>query len=95
MKTNKMSIAALVLSVFPFITLLLTFLGVTLSDNLRTPMAMTNCICTFAAFILAVFLVKNKEKRNVPAILALIISGLLLLVIVGILIFALLYNAAN
>ena len=64
MKTNKMSIAALVLSVFPFITLLLTFLGVTLSDNLRTPMAMTNCICTFAAFILAVFLVKNREKRT-------------------------------
>jgi len=92
MKTNKISIVSFILSVLPFLSLILAILHLSLPDNINSMMAIANIISVLSAFVLAITQIVNKEKRNGLSIVVFIISGGHFLIIAGILIFALIYN---
>ena len=77
-KLQNISIAALIISVLPFATLIPVFLQIVLPDGLRTVWGGVNIAC-----------VKNNESRSLINIISTIISALLLMLVIGIIILAL------
>ncbi len=91
-KRETMSIVALVISILPLVTLVLTFLNVSLSDEVRTICAGGNIIFVFAGLILSIVCVRSNESRSTVNIISMIISSFWALLMVGIVAMALLLN---
>lgn len=89
MKTSTLNKATILLSILPFATLIPVFLNVTLPDTIRTVWAVVNLLLVLFSFVLSMFQVRNKEQRNIVVILSSVISGFLLLLVIGIVLFAL------
>lgn len=89
MKTSTLNKATILLSILPFATLIPVFLHVTLPDTIRTVWAVVNLLLVLVSFVLSMFQVRNKEQRNIVVILSSVISGFLLLLVIGIVLFAL------
>ncbi|MBU3874990.1 hypothetical protein HGO97_004070 [Faecalicatena sp. AGMB00832] len=90
MKKSTLSITAFVLSLFPFITLLSSILNIKIEGNLQTGFVVFNIISILSAIILSIIQVKDKRKRDVFSILALCISSVLGVLMIGISIFGIL-----
>lgn len=89
MKKIKLSVISLVISLLPFITLLVSLFTEEITDGLQTGLIVLNIISILSGFGLSISLVKNPKRRDVFSIVALCIctfSGLLML---GILTFGL------
>lgn len=91
-KLKNMSIAALMISLLPLVTLVPVFLQIVLPDGLRTVWGCANIACAVIGLCLSAICVKNKESRSLINIVSAVISALLLLLAVGIVILALLLN---
>lgn len=81
--SQKLSIAALLLSLFPTISYVLPLFKISLAGGVQVAVAVANVICTLTGFALSVICVKKDETRNMVNIISTIISTLWLLLIAG------------
>lgn len=91
-KLQKLSLAALAVSVLPLATLIPVFLQVTLPDGVRTVWAACNIGLALVGLLLSVICVKNGESRSAVNIISTLISMLLVLMMLGIGALALILN---
>ena len=87
-KIKILSICALVFSLLPLVTLIPTFLGITLKNGIQTAWAGANIFFVLAGLILSIICVRHAENRRMLNILSTIISIFWLLLMAGIIIFA-------
>ena len=91
-KLQKLSLAALIVSLLPLTALVPVFLKITLPDGVRTVWATCNIAFALAGLLLSVICAKSEESRSIINIAAAAISTLMVLMIAGIVAFILLLN---
>ena len=91
-KLQKLSLAALIVSLLPLATLIPVFLSVTLPDGVRFVWVIVNIASALAGLLLSVICVKSEESRSAINITSTIVSVLLVLMILGIIALALVLN---
>ena len=91
-KLQKLSLAALVVSLLPLATLVPVFLKITLPDGVRMVWAICNIVLALAGLLLSVICVKSEESRSAVNILSTVISVALVLMMLGIVALALVLN---
>ena len=91
-KLQKLSLAALIVSLLPLATLVPVFLEIALPDGARMVWAVCNIVLVLAGLSLSVICVKSEESRSGVNILSTIISVALVLMMLGIVALALVLN---
>ena len=91
-KLQKLSLAALIVSLLPFLTLVPVFLNITLPDGVHMVWAICNIALALVGLLLSVICVKSEESRSVVNIMSTIISVVLVLMMLGIVALALALN---
>ena len=89
MKKNKLSVITFIISLLPFITLLISLFTEEITGGLQTGLIALNVISILSGFSLSISVVKNPKRRDVFSIVALCICAFWGLLIVGILTFGL------
>ena len=89
MKKIKLSVISLVISLLPFITLLVSLFTKEITGGLQTGLIVLNIISILSGFGLSISLVKNPKRRDVFSIIALCICTFFGLLMLGILTFGL------
>lgn len=89
MKKIKLSVISLVISLLPFITLLVSLFTEEITDGLQTGLIVLNIISILSGFGLSISLVKKPKRRDVFSIVALCICTFFGLLMLGILTFGL------
>lgn len=85
---QKLSRAALIVSLLPLLTLVPSLLKITLPDGVRTVWAACNIALVLAGLLLSVICVKSEESRSIINIMSTIISVVLVLIMLGTVILA-------
>ena len=88
-RLQKLSVAALVISVLPLATFVPILFNMTLTDGVRSIWAGANILSVFAGLILSIICVKNRESRNVVNIISTNISSFWVLLMGGMVVLAL------
>ena len=91
-KLQKLSLAALAVSLLPLAALVPVFLKVTLPDGVRTVWAVCNVVLALAGLLLSIICVKSGESRSIINVASTIISAVLVLMMLGIIALALVLN---
>ena len=91
-KLQKMSLAALIISVLPLATFIPALLHITLTDGGRSVWAVANILSVFVGLTLSIVCVKSRESRSAVNMISTILSGFWLLLMGGIFAFALLHH---
>ena len=91
-KFQKLSLAALIVSLLPLATLVPVFLKITLPDGVRMVWAICNIVLALAGLLLSVICVKSEESRSAVNIMSSVISVALVLMMLGIVALALVLN---
>lgn len=91
-KLQKLSLAALIVSLLPLLTLVPVFLKIALPDGARTVWAVCNIAFALAGLLLSVICVKSEESRSAVNIMSTVISVALVLMMLGIVALALVLN---
>ena len=91
-KLQKLSLAALIVSLLPLATLVPVFLKITLPDGVRMVWAICNIVLALAGLLLSVICVKSEESRSAVNIMSTVISVALVLMMLGIVALALFLN---
>ena len=91
-KLQKLSLAALIVSLLPLATLVPVFLKITLPDGVRMVWAICNIVLALAGLLLSMICVKNKESRSGINIMSTVISVALVLMMLGIIALVLVLN---
>ena len=91
-KLQKLSLAALIVSLLPLATLVPVFLKITLPDGVRMVWAICNIVLALAGLLLSVICVKSEESRSAVNIMSTVISVALVLIMLGIVALALVFN---
>ena len=91
-KLQKLSLAALIVSLLPLATLVPVFLKITLPDEVRMVWAICNIVLALAGLLLSVICVKSEESRSAVNIMSTVISVALVLMMLGIVALALVLN---
>ena len=91
-KLQKLSLAALIVSLLPLATLVPMFLKITLPDGVRTVWAVCNIVLVLSGLLLSVICVKSEESRSAVNIMSTVISVALVLMMLGIVALALVLN---
>ena len=88
-KLQKLSLAALIVSLLPLATLVPVFLKITLPDGVRMVWAIRDIVLALAGFLLSLVCVKSEESRSAVNIMSTVISAALVLMITGIMVLVL------
>ena len=88
-KLQKLSLAALIVSLLPLATLVPVFLKITLPDGVRMVWAICNIVLALVGLLLSVICVKSEESRSTVNIMSTVISVALVLMMLGIVALAL------
>ncbi len=91
-KLQKLSLAALIVSLLPLLTLVPVFLKITLPDGVRMVWAICNIVLALAGLLLSVICVKSEESRSIVNIMSTLVSVALVLMMLGIAVLALVLN---
>ncbi len=91
-KIQKLSLAALIVSLLPLATLVPVFLKITLPDGVRMVWAICNIVLALTGLLLSVICVKSEESRSAVNIISTVISVALVLMMLGIVALALVLN---
>ncbi|NBI83490.1 hypothetical protein D3Z48_15700 [Clostridiaceae bacterium] len=91
-KLQKLSLAALIVSLLPLATLVPVFLKITLTDGVRMVWAICNIVLALAGLLLSVICVKSEESRSAVNIMSTVSSVALVLMMLGIVALALVLN---
>lgn len=92
MKKSKLSVVALVISLLPFITLLISLFPGKIIGGLQMGLTALNVISILLGLGLSISVVKNPKRRDVFSTIALCICGFWGLLMVGILILGLIFT---
>lgn len=87
-RLQKLSVAALFISVLPLAAFIPVLFQITLIESVRSVWAGVNILSVFAGLLLSIICVKSRDSRNVVNILATIISSFWVLLIGGIVVLA-------
>ena len=88
-RLQKLSAAALTISILPLATFVPTFFNMALTDNVRSIWAVANIVSVFGGLVLSIICVKNRDSRSLINIISTIISNFCLVLMCGIVILAL------
>ena len=91
-KLQKLSLAALIVSLLPLATLVPVFLKITLPDGVRTVWTVCNIVLVLSGLLLSVICVKSEESRSATNSMSSVISVALVLMMLGIVALALVLN---
>ena len=91
-KLQKLSLAALIVSLLPLLTLVPVFLKITLPDGVRMVWAICNIVLALTGLLFSVICVKSEESRSAINIMSTVISVALVLMMLGIVALALILN---
>lgn len=91
-RLQKLSMAALIISVLPLVTYIPVLLNITLTDGVRSVWTVINILSVLAGLILSIVCVRNRDSRSAVNIVSAIISSFWVLLIIGILALALFLN---
>ena len=91
-KLQKLSLAALIVSLLPLATLVPVYLKITLPDGVRMVWAICNIVLALAGLLLSVICAKSEESRSAVNIMSTVISVALVLMMLGIVALALVLN---
>lgn len=91
-KFEKLSLAALIVSLLPLATLVPVFLKITLPDGVRMAWAICNIVFALVGLLLSVICVKSEKSRSVVNVMSTVISVALVLMMLGIAALALVLN---
>ena len=91
-KFQKLSLAALIVSLLPLAALVPVFLKITPPDSVRMVWAICNIVLALAGLLLSVICVKSEESRSAVNIMSTVISVALVLMMLGIVTLALVLN---
>ena len=91
-KLQKLSLAALIVSLLPLATLVPVFLKITLPDGVRMVWAICNIVLALAGLLFSVICVKSEESRSAVNIMSTVISVALVLMMLGVVALALVLN---
>ncbi len=83
-KLQKLSLAALIVSLLPLATLVPVFLKITLPDGVRMIWAICNIAFALTGLLLSVICVKSEESRSIVNIMSTLVSVALVLMMLGI-----------
>lgn len=83
-RLQRLSVAALIISVLPLATFIPVFLNITLTDGGRSVWAGINILSVFVGLILSIVCVKSRDSRSVVNIISTIISSFWVLLMGGI-----------
>ena len=89
---QKLSVVALIISVLPLATLIPVLLNITLTDGLQSIWAGVNIFSAIVGLILSIICVKNRNSRSTINVVSTIVSGIWVLMMVGIVALALFLN---
>lgn len=89
---QTLSLAALIVSLLPLLTLVPVFLKIALPDGVRTVWAVCNIALALAGLLLSLVCVKSKKSRSAVNLLSTVISAALVLMMLGIVALALVFN---
>ena len=92
-KLQKLSLAALIVSLLPLATLIPVFLNVILPDGVRSVWVIVNIASALVGLLLSVICVKSGESRSVVNIMSTVVSVALVLMMLGIVALALVLNS--
>lgn len=81
--SQKLSIIALLISIFPVISYVLPMFKISLGGGVQTALAVANVSCTLMGLILSIICVKSQETRNALNIISTLICALWVLLIGG------------
>ena len=88
-KFQKLSIAALIISIFQLMTFIPVLFHITLTDGVRSVWAGINIVSVFTGLILSITCIKNSDSRSAINIISTIISSFWVLLMGGIIALAL------
>lgn len=88
-RLQKLSVAALVISILPLMTFIPILFNMTLTDGVHSVWAGINILSVFTGLILSIICVKSRDSRNVVNIISTIISSFWVLLMGGIVALAL------
>lgn len=88
-KLQKLSVAALIISVLPLATFIPVLFQITLTDGVRSVWAGLNILSVFTGVILSIICVKSRNSRSMVNIASTIISSFWVLLMGGIIALAL------
>lgn len=91
-RLQKLSAAALIISILPLAAFIPMLFHITLSDNVRSILAGVNIFSVFLGLVLSVICVKNRNSRSVINILSTVISSFWIVLMCGIFILSLFIN---
>ncbi len=91
-KLQKLSLAALIVSLLPLATLVPVFLKITLPDGVRMVWAICNIVLALTGLLFSVICVKSEESRSAINIMSTVISVALVLIMLGSVALALVLN---
>ena len=91
-KLQKLSLAALIVSLLPLTTLVPVFLKITLPDGVRMVWAICNIVLALTGLLFSVICVKSEESRSAVNIMSTVISVALVLMMLGVVALALVLN---
>ena len=91
-KLQKVSGAALIVSVLPLATLIPVLLKITLPDSVRSIWAVANIVFVLVGLCLSIVCVRNRESRGLMNIASTTISIFWVLLMIGIAVLALFLN---
>ena len=94
-KLQKLSLAALIVSLLPLVTLVPVFRKIVLPDGVRNLWAIVNIVSVLVGLLLSVICVKSEETRSAVNIISTIVSALLVLMMLGIVALALVMNSLH
>lgn len=88
-KLQKLSVAALIISILPLMTFIPVLFNITLTDGVRSVWAGVNILSVFVGLILSIICVKSRDSRNVVNIISTVISSFWVLLMGGMVVLAL------
>jgi hypothetical protein len=91
-KLQKVSVAALIISVLPLATFIPVLLKITLSEVVRGIWTGANIVFVLVGLCLSIVCARNRESRSIVNIASTIISNFWLLIMAGIVVLALFLN---
>ena len=91
-RLQRLSVAALIVSILPLATFVPTLFNMVLTNNIRSIWAVVNIFSVFWGLVLSIICVKSRDSRSMINIVSTVISSFWIVLMCGIVILSLFIN---
>lgn len=91
-RLQKLSVAALIVSILPLATFVPTLFNIVLANNIHSIWAVVNIFSVFWGLVLSIICVKSRDSRSMINIVSTVISSFWIVLMCGIVILSLFIN---